>query len=302
MRGTPPQWDYEAGLEVQMVRLASTTLHGREVLADPTPTGLLGLAIGCAALTPIAFGRSLTPAGLETAAVFCLLFGAGCQFLAGLLNLVNRNLYGGTLFLTFAFNWIFNWWVLHALARGAATDAVVVFATETAFLVIFVLITWGFGYFGSLLFVFLLDIDLIYAFKVAGHLLKTTAFALPIALLTVGLAALSLWIAFALLLNPVTGRRVFPLGSPLFASRARSPLDLAARTALLGLLYGRWREAGSSPLPHADLAGRLAAFPEGRLRDEGDYLAAHGLLDRTGDGAVRITPAGIERWETHLSA
>ncbi len=66
-----------------MVQLAPVSLHGKEVVADPTPMGLLGLAIGCAALVPIAFGKSLTPAGLETAAVFCLLFGAGCQFFAG---------------------------------------------------------------------------------------------------------------------------------------------------------------------------------------------------------------------------
>src|SRR5512143_175325 len=73
-----------------MVQLAPASFHGKEAVADPTPMGLLGLAIGCAALTPIAFGKSLTPAGLETAAVFCLLFGAGCQAFAGLLNLANR--------------------------------------------------------------------------------------------------------------------------------------------------------------------------------------------------------------------
>lgn len=284
-----------------MVQLASATPHGREVLADPTPMGLLGLAIGCAALTPIAFGKSLTPGGLETAAVFCFLFGAGCQFLSGLLNLVNRNLYGGTLFLTFAFNWVFNGWVLWSLARGAAADAGVVFATEVAFLVIFVLITWGFGYYSSLLFVFLLDIDLIYAFKVAAHLLKTTAFALPIALLTVGLAALSLWIAFALLLNPVAGRRVFPLGGPLFRSRARPPLDLSARTALVGLLYAHWRESGRASLPVAEILKRLAAFGEARLLPELDYLAGRGVIDLSGD-AARLTPAGIDRWEGHLIA
>ena len=111
-----------------MVQLAPVSLHGKEVVADPTPMGLLGLAIGCAALVPIAFGKSLTPAGLETAAVFCLLFGAGCQLFAGLLNLVNRNLYGGTLFLTFAFNWVMNGWSLSALAKGVVPDAGIVFA------------------------------------------------------------------------------------------------------------------------------------------------------------------------------
>jgi hypothetical protein len=42
-----------------------------EVFAEPTSLGLIGLAIGCAALTPIAFGHSLTPAGLKTVAMFC---------------------------------------------------------------------------------------------------------------------------------------------------------------------------------------------------------------------------------------
>lgn len=284
-----------------MVQLASVSAHGKEVVADPTPMGLLGLAVGCAALVPVAFGRSLSPAGLETAAVFCLLFGAGCQFFAGLLNLVNRNLYGGTLFLTFAFNWIFNWWVLHSLAKGFVADAGVVFATEACFLVIFVLITWGFGHFSSVLFLFLLDIDLIYLFKVAGHLLRTTAFNLPVAFLTIGLAALSLWIAFALLLNPVTGRRIFPLGLPLFTSRARPALDLGARTALVGLLYARWRAGNASPVPVSDLLRDLTSFPEARLRAELDFLAAQGLVDLSGQDEARLSPAGIDRWESHLA-
>ncbi len=284
-----------------MVQLAAAAPHAKEVVADPTPMGLLGLSIGCAALVPIAFGRSLTPAGLETAAVFCLLFGAGCQFFAGLLNLVNRNLYGGTLFLTFAFNWIFNWWSLHSLAGGRVPDSGVVFATEVAFLVIFVLITWGFGHFASGLFLFFLDIDLLYALKVAGHLLDTKAFLLPIALLTVALAAISLWIAFALLLNPVTGRRVFPLGAPVFRSAARPPLDLSARTTLVGLLYGRWRESGGESLPVSDALTRLAAFGEGRVLAEVDYLAARGVVERTPEGSIWLTPEGIDRWERLLA-
>lgn len=283
-----------------MVQLAPVSLHGKEVVADPTPMGLLGLAIGCAALTPIAFGKSLTPAGLETAAAFCLLFGAGCQLFAGLLNLVNRNLYGGTLFLTFAFNWVMNWWSLRSLAKGLVPDPGVVFATEVCFLVIFVLISWGFGHFSSLLFVFLLDIDLLFAFKVLGHVLGTRAFALPIALLTVGLAGISLWIAFALLLNPVTGRRVFPLGGPLFRSAARPPLDLSARTAVVAALYGQWKETGGG-MAQGDLFARLVLFGEARLQAELTYLGAKGVVE-TGDGTFRLSPAGIDLWEGHATA
>ncbi len=282
-----------------MVQLAPVSLHGKETVADPTPMGLLGLAIGCAALTPIAFGKSLTPAGLETAAVFCLLFGAGCQLFAGLLNLVNKNLYGGTLFLTFAFNWVVNAWALHSLAKGFVPDPTVIFATEVAFLVVFVLISWGFGHFSSLLFVFLLDIDLLYAFKVAGHLLDTRSFAIPIALLTVGLAVIALWIAFALLLNPVTGRRIFTLGTPLFRSSAKPQVDLSVRTALVATLYGHWRDTGST-LGLTDLLARLGALGEPRLRTELDYLAAQSVVEMA-EGTLRLSPAGIDLWEKHAA-
>jgi len=285
-----------------MVQLAPPSLHSREVFADPTPMGLLGLAIGCAALTPIAFGTSVTPAALETAAVLCLLFGAGCQFLSGLLNLVNRNLYGGTLFLTFAFNWVFNWWVLHELSHGVVPDSAVTFAIEVAFLIIFVLISWGFGHFSSLLFVFLLDIDVLYACKVAGHLLHSRAFDLPVALLTVLLGALSLWIAFALLLNPVTGRRVFPLGGPVFRSQVRPPLNLSTRAALVGLLYQSWRENAEQSPALADVVARLAAFPAARVRAEIAFLAAHGIVARTAGDTITLTPTGIDLWEQHLCA
>jgi succinate-acetate transporter protein len=283
-----------------MVQLIPTAPHHREILADPTPMGLLGLAIGCAALVPIAFGSSLTAAALETAAVLCLLFGAGCQFLAGLLNLVNRNLYGGTLFLTFAFNWVFNWWVLHAVSKGVVPDAAVTYAIELAFLLIFVLITWGFGYFSSLLFVFLLDIDAIYACKVAARVLHSRAFDLPVALFTVLLGVLSLWIAFALLLNPVTGRNIFPLGQPVFRSRARAALDLGARTALVGTLYQCWRDDAERTVSLKDLTARLAAFPGVRVRAEVAFLAASGLVARAGDDTVSLTPVGIELWEEQL--
>jgi succinate-acetate transporter protein len=190
-------------------------------IADPTPIGLLSLAIGCAALTPIAFGASLTPAGMRTAAIFCLLFGAGGQLVAGLGNLINRNLYGGTLFTTFAFNWVINWWALDSLARGVAPDPAIVFAVDVCFLVIFFVFTYGFGFFSWLLLLFLVDIDLLYAARIARHLGGGDWLALVVAGCTVALGAISLWIAFGLLINPVAGRRIFAFPGPAFRPPSR---------------------------------------------------------------------------------
>jgi uncharacterized protein len=201
----------------------SDSSHGNgaagTVFAEPTPMGLICLAIACAALVPISFGASLTPAGLRTASMFCLFFGAGGQFLAGMMSLANRNMFGGTLFTAFAFNWLMNWWGLQQLAAGVVPDHAVITSVDVAFLVIFIAMTYGFGFFSKLLFFFLLDIDLLYVGRLANALGGTNAFAVPIAILLIGLAVISLWIAFAMLLNPVAGRVLFPLGGPLYAPR-----------------------------------------------------------------------------------
>lgn len=192
--------------------------------ADPTPLGLIGLAIGCAALLPIAFGGALTRPALETAAVFCLLFGFGGQLVAGVLNLANKNLLGGTVFSAFAFNWAVNAWVLWTLSRGAPPSAEVLLATEAASLVLFLPLTYAFGFHSKLLFAFLLDIDVLFAVKLLKGYLHVPGLGLPIALLTLGLGAIALYIALAMLVNPVVGRAVFPVPGPLFTLQSLAPV------------------------------------------------------------------------------
>lgn len=194
------------------------------VFADPTPMGLLGLAIGCAALLPIALG--LLPSEpaqiatmMKTTAWFCLLFGAGGQFLAGLMSMVNKNALGGTLFTVFSFNWVFNWFVLDQASQGRGVDPTVGLAVDLAFIIIFVVLTYAFGFFSKLLFFFLLDIDALYLLRIGKHFAgagAAGAFNVLIAGTTVVLAGLALYIAFALLVNPAAGRPVFPTSGPMF--------------------------------------------------------------------------------------
>jgi len=189
--------------------------------AEPTPLGLLGLAVGCAALVPIAMGHSLTPAGMRTAAIYCLLFGAGGQFLAGAMALANKNLLGGTLFTTFSFNWVVNWWTLDGLAAGRAPDPLIVLAVDVAFLVVFCVLTYAFAFHSALLCAFLADIDLLFAARIAKHVTGVEALAWVIAACTVALIGIALWIAFAILVNPTAGRAVFAMPGPLL--RAAPP-------------------------------------------------------------------------------
>ena len=196
------------------------------IFGEPTPLGLLGLSIGCAALVPIAFGWFPTdpaklPMFFKTASWFCLLFGAGGQFLAGLMSLANKNTLGGTLLTTFSFNWVMNWWALDEASQGKAVDPSIVLAVDVAFILIFVVLTYAFGFFSKLLFFFLLDIDVLYVFRISRHFTDPgsgawKALGYGVGLSTVALIAIALYISFALLVNPAAGRAVFPASGPMF--------------------------------------------------------------------------------------
>ena len=195
--------------------------------AEPTPLGLLGLAIGCAALLPVAFGWAVTPAALRTAAWFCLLFGGGCQLLAGLMGLANKNLLGGTLFTTFAFNWIMNYWALSGLSEGRLPDGAVVLSVDACFLLIFLVLAFAFAFHSKLLVAFLGDICALYVFRILRELTHSPAFGLPIAMATVVLLLIALWLAFAILVNGAAGRVIFAVPGP-WLMPTPAPLNPAA--------------------------------------------------------------------------
>jgi succinate-acetate transporter protein len=143
--------------------------------------------------------------------------------LAGLMCFANHNVYGGTLFTAFAFNWALNWWVLDGLAKGQIPDGSILVATEALSLVVFLVLTYGFGFFSKLLFLLLLDIDVLYIAKLAKAGTGLALFDTVVAICTVVLALLALWIAFAMMINPVAGRPIFAMPGPLFEPAATAP-------------------------------------------------------------------------------
>ena len=199
----------------------ATSAAPATTFADPTALGLFGLSIACAALIPIAFGvrEAMTPEALRTAAWFCLLFGAACQFLAGMMSFANKNMLGGTLLTTFSFNWVMNWWGLSELSQGRVPSSAVILAVDLCFLIVFLAMTYAFGFFSRLLFVFLLDIDLLYVLRIARELTHSPALATGVAFATVALTGISLYIAFSLVLANASGRVMLPIGGPLFVAK-----------------------------------------------------------------------------------
>lgn len=277
----------------------------KEPLGNPTPLGLLGLAIACGALTPIAFGVAVTPSALTTGAVFAVLFGAGCQLLSGLMNFVNKNTFGGTVFTAFSVLWMVNAWSLYSIANGSVPDHAVGLATEIVMLLIFVVLTYGFGFFSSVLFLFLLNVDLLFACRLIKSITLTTAMNIPIAVLTVTMGLIALWLAFGSLINPVSGRNLFPIGTPYFFAPTKQSFDWKIRFNLFTLLYAQWRKHAFRPMPFEQLQAAMqkAVGPEDIVPDL-FYLQDFGyaVLETAPDDphqvtAVRLNAAGIDLHE-----
>lgn len=296
-----------------MVQRIDLVPPSQERFGNPTPLGLLGLAIACGALIPIAFGivepKNMV-AALKTAAVFSLLFGGGCQLLAGLMLFGNKNVYGGTVFTAFSFNWAVTAWSLWSIANGQTPDHTTALATEVVLLVIFVCLTYGFGFFAKLLFFFLLDVDLLFVFRIIRSATHTRAMDIPIALATVALLGISLWIALGSLLNPLAGKQIFAIGGPIFASPKKESFDWTLRRSLFDALYVHWAKNAFREMSLAELTSAVTAKTGARdLAPDLFYLSEFGYVKITTSSAdphridsARLTAQGVdihEQWVLH---
>jgi succinate-acetate transporter protein len=274
----------------------------QERFGNPAPLGLLGLSIACAALVPIALGKSLTPAGFTTAAMYALLFGGGCQLLTGLMLFANKNSFGGTVFTCFSFLWGMNAWSFWSIGQGRIPDHGIGLAVEIALFVIFVGLTWGFGHFGRALFLFLVDIDLLFVFRIVRSVTHTRAMEMPILVTTLGLGLIGLWLAFGALLNPILGRPVFGIGAPVFHAPKKDAFDWAPRRALFTVLYAHFLEHSFRSMPIEVLRAEIAKAGVSRSIDPDlAYLAELGFVVLThepGDPhavqSVRLHAKGVD--------
>ena len=278
----------------------------KEVFASPTPLGLIGLAISCAALMPVAVGYTLTPAALKTVAVLALLFGGGCQMITGLMEFANKNLFGGTIFTAFSFSWVYLSWSFYSLANGFMLDHSVALAVDAVLLVIFSILTYGFGFFSKLLFLFLLDIDLLYICKLVNGLTGTQALMMPIAFLTAGMGLIALWIAMATLINPVAGRSVFPIAGPLFFAPKKSRLfDFTQIYNIFEILYKHWQKNAYKEIELKSLqAAMKAKTGNDEIVHELFYLQEYGCMVLTFDvfekdkiHSLRLNAQGLDLYE-----
>ncbi len=277
----------------------------KPIFVDPTPLGYIGLAVSCAAQMPIAFGAALTPIGLRTAAMMCLLFGVACQFLAGIMNFANKNLLSGVVLTVFSFIGLMDSWILHALAAGQGPDATIMLATESALLVVLLVLTYGVGYISTLLVGLLINLDLLFILRIINHATGSQALNLPIAILTITLGLLALWTAFGALINRTVGLHVISFPGPLFSVRTRPAFDPPLRESICEVLYRHFKEQAFQEMPVGELQRRIRdLLGEVNITPDLFYLNERGALamtfhntERSRIAGVRLSAAGIDTYE-----
>ncbi|MBF0545441.1 MAG: hypothetical protein HQM08_13455 [Candidatus Riflebacteria bacterium] len=288
---------------IRKVELGSGSHNG--IFGNPAPLGLLGLSVSCAAVIPFSFGYGTNVAGFTTAGIYALTFGAFCQLFAGLMDFANKNSYGGTVFTAFSFNWFINAFFFLGAGYGLKPDHHILLAVESVLLVFFLFLTYGFGFFSKLFFYFLIDIDLLYICKVIKGLSGTTILEYPIAVFSIVLMLISIWLTLASLINPVSGKEIFKIGGPVFLAHRGRRFDWTVRRKIFEILYNFWRENAFKEIPLAEFEKRLkTGMAPKNVVPELFYLLEYGALSATYSDekkseiqSIRLTAAGIDLYE-----
>jgi hypothetical protein len=172
-------------------------------------------------------------------------------------------------------------------------------------MIIFVFLTYGFGFFSKALFVFLLDIDLLFACKLIKGFTGTGFFDFPIAIFTLFLGLIGLWLALGGLINPITGVEFFPVGKPVFQKETQKSFDFSIRKIIFYTLYYQWKEHGFEGMDIETLEKKAkGTIGEQNIMPDLYYLMEYGSIHINFEDSeekkiknVRLTAAGIDLYE-----
>ena len=221
------------------------------------------------------------------------------------MDFANKNVYGGTIFTAFSFNWFMNAWMFWSMGNGFVPDHSIVLSVEIALFFVFLVLTYGFGFFSKLLFFFLVDIDLLYLAKIIRAVTETTLLNFPIALLTVILGFFGFWIAMASLINPVARQEVFKVGGPMFTPHRRKPFDWSIRKAIFDILYNFWKNRAFDEIKLEEFKALMKAkIGERNFLPDLNYFMEYGRVkftyadeDPKKIAGVRLNAHGIDVYE-----
>lgn len=279
-----------------------------ERMGNPTPIGLIGLALGCAVLAPQQLGLTN---GADAAIWIWMLLGAGAlQVYAGVIDLINRNVLGATAFTVYGTLWIASaWFRAH---DGTAGDPLVLAYVNFTFMLISAVILIGFMTVSLNLTIVLVEFVTIFAVEVLATAFP--ALNLPVhnivGTLLIMAAFQVLWAAAGGIINGLLGREIFWQGTPpLRPPHAREPAayrerrhHMQLRERILGVMYDYWEHHGWEWLSTHTVCEQLGMPPEA-LAPDFWYLFQKGHVavdedrlkaDPEGPKWVRITASGVD--------
>lgn len=192
--------------------------HVQELVGNPTPLGLLGLAI----VTLVASSQKLGwTAGVAYMIPWAIFLGATAQFVAGLMDFKHNNTFGATAFCGYGFFWfgVGTTWLMQTnglIAKGATFDthqlgfAFLGYFVFTVFMTVGAMgtnkVLWFIFFLIDLLFLGLFMSTLGWGAEHTWHLLAAYA--------ELGVAICSFYLSGAVVINTQYGFTALPIGAP----------------------------------------------------------------------------------------
>jgi len=180
-------------------------------VAEPAPLGLLGLAVGALVLLSVDMGYSEAKPALEIP--WILVMGATAQLIAGIMDFQRKNVFGATVFTGFSMLWYglaLSYIII--LWGGVLVDATHLTFAFLGFLIFGLYCTVAALGTNKILFIIMVFIDLAVGTLVAKEWytfdMKITG------VLLMFVVVFSFYGSFAILINQMAKRTVFPMGAP----------------------------------------------------------------------------------------
>ncbi|MBO8158722.1 acetate uptake transporter [Thermosyntropha sp.] len=214
-----------------MSNLQEVKVHGhiQNVVANPSPLGLFGLAIVTLVASSAKLGFTQGTAFIIPWAIF---LGACAQLTAGLLDYKHNNTFGATAFCAYGFFWLgmaLSWTVSNWWANGIIIDPHQMGYAFLGYFIFTLYMTIGAMGTNKVLFIIFFLIDLLFlglfmsTLGWGGHLWHQLA-----AWSELGISIMAFYGSAATVLNSHYGITVLPVGSP-FGSLARAAESVQSR-------------------------------------------------------------------------
>jgi len=183
-------------------------------IAEPAALGLLGLAV--AALVLGAADLGLTDAANKSLMIpWILFFGATSQLIAGVMEFKRNNVFGATVFTTYAMTMYSIAVTLIIAVFGPGTHNINHYAYGLIAVLIFSIIaTVASTMTNKALFSILIAVDIAVIALLPHYLLGFSA--QPAGIFLILVSILSFYTAAAILINTMAGKTILPLGKPLW--------------------------------------------------------------------------------------